>query len=162
MSVFNEVIVAHEKAKAEAASKEEKQLALQQEKDAAFRKYFDEMVKELLLPVGAEFARDAEAYGFPSKINTKPDGDGNPYFSISLIPKKGATFSDRYTNADTVVFALQGLGGERKILVSSYFDQRSEHGVHKQRISPSDVTPDWFNAQLKGFLSKVLKTHDSN
>ena len=158
MSVFNQVIAEHEKAKAERVTHEEKQRAIAAEKDAAFRNYFDEMVQGLLLPEGTKFVRDAEAYGFPSEINTKPDGKGNPYFSISVVPKKGVSPSPfGYSNADKAVFALQGLVDEKVVLVASYYDQRVEHGVQRHRCAIGDITPDWLNAQLKEFLSRALQ-----
>ncbi|MDO5623503.1 MAG: hypothetical protein Q4G71_02320 [Pseudomonadota bacterium] len=163
MSVFNEVIAAHEKAKAEQATQEEKQRTMAIEKDAAFRRYFDEMVQGLLLPEGTKFVQDAEAYGFPSEINAKPDGKGNPYFSISVVPKKGVPPSPfGYSNADKAVFSLQGLVDEKVVLVASYYDQRVENGVQKHRCAIGDITPDWLNTQLKEFLSRALRARNGN
>lgn len=157
MSVFKQIIEAHEEAKAIAEHEAAAAAAARTAAEAEFAAAFANQIEQIAAPVFKQFAADAIAHGFPAAVENAGDGRGNPVYIVRLVPEKGAKFG--VNASEQIAYSIRGIISEQKVEHASYFDQRSDKkpGIEKGTFGIQSINTPLLERELGKFLLSALK-----
>ncbi|WEW98304.1 hypothetical protein P3T65_00895 [Pseudomonas nitroreducens] len=156
MSIFNEGVAAHEAKELEKVQSEQRQRDEEAAKQQAYVEGFRQATQSIVRPLFEEFAADAKAYGFPSAVEEGGEAPQSLYFTVRIIPEKGAQFGTN--RSEECAYQLLCHPAIREVEHVIYYEQRvgNPKGILRQTYGLPSINPDLIGRKLREFLDKSL------
>ena len=122
MSVFNRVFDAHTRAKAQLEQEEAARAAAEKAATSEFVAAFMQHLEFVVVPIFGQFARDAEAHGFPARTESAKDESNNLTYTLKFAVVAGSALGEHPQNECACV--VKAMVADRRVELSSHFDKR--------------------------------------